>query len=203
MICPASSNSWPLTNGRWSEQAKDRPEIVFAKGEDRDVQRQTAQRMLEAYLAHLASENSSAQVLGIEEEASFCLAPDTPPLKARLDLLERRGNELLITDLKTSRCRWNEEKVRESLPQLVVYAHAVMPLLRALGAKRVVPRFVIITKAKRPAVQVIEPRATRDDVRRLKELASETWAAVQAGVFPRRESWACGSCGHRQACLGR
>lgn len=131
------------------------------------------------------------------------LLPETPPLEARLDVLELDGNDLLVTEIKTSKSRWNDQKVAEALPQLVVYAHALMPLLREIGAKRIRPRFVVVSKAKSPVVQVLEPKATQADVRRLREQAGEVWKGIRAGVFPAREGWWCTACPFRTACQGR
>ena len=42
--------------------------------------------------------------------------------------------------------RWNDERVREHLPQLVLYATASCRCCADLGARRIVPRFVVVTK---------------------------------------------------------
>lgn len=187
----------------WADESKEKQELCFAKGEDRQFQRELAGRMLAAYQTHLAAQQAVTEVLAIEEAAFFQILAEAPPIKARLDLVERQGQDLVITDLKTARCRWNEAKTREHLPQLIVYAHAALPILRALGARRIRPRFVVLTKAKAPAVQVLEPEAGPGDVARLKDLVSETWHAIQARAYPRREGWACAGCEFRVRCLGR
>lgn len=89
----------------WEEAGEGRPEVVFAKGEDRAVHREMARRMLEAYRTHLEQALAPAEVVAVETEVRFRWLDDLPPLLARLDLVERRGDEVLITDLKTSRCR--------------------------------------------------------------------------------------------------
>jgi hypothetical protein len=66
-----------------------------------------------------------------------------------------------------------------------------------------VPRFLVVTKAKTPAIQVLEPQAAQADVDRLKRQVSDTWAAIQAGVFVQRESWQCAQCPYKRRCLGR
>lgn len=187
----------------WGEESKGKPELCFAKGEDRSTLRELAGRMLGAYQTHLAEQQAPTEVLAIEEAALFRILPDVPPIKARLDLVERLGDDLVISDLKTARSRWNEAKTREHLPQLIVYAHAALPMLRAMGAQRIRSKFVVLTKSKSPAVQVLEPEAGPGDAARLKELVSETWSAIQAGAFPRREGWACAGCEFRVRCLGR
>lgn len=185
----------------WSINVLDAP-VQFAKGEDAITLHETATRMLAAYLEHLAN-SATGTIIAIEESLRFRLLLNVPPLEMRLDLLElTAGGDLIVSDLKTSRSRWNDEKAREQLPQLLLYASGLMPLLRALGATRIIPRFVVISKAKKPAVQVLEPQASQADVTRLKEQVADTWSAIQAGVFVKRESWACMQCAYRKRCLG-
>ncbi|MCZ7646105.1 MAG: PD-(D/E)XK nuclease family protein [Planctomycetota bacterium] len=183
----------------WRESVKRAPALQYAKGEDEATLRATAHRMLEAYLEFALTE--SGQVLAIEQEARFAVGG--VPMVARLDLVELRGDELVVTDLKTAKSIWNANKIREAMPQLVAYAYAVVPFVEALGVKRIKPRFIVITKAKQPKVQVLEPVATADDAKRLKELVQETAKGVCAEVFPRHEGWQCAQCAFREECLGK
>jgi len=188
----------------WSELVADRPLVKFAKNEDAGSLRVLARMMLSAFREHtLASQDVASQIIAIEHAVRFRLLAGVPPIEMRLDLLELRGTDLVVSDWKTSRSRWNDSKVTEGLPQLVLYAHGLMPLLRELGATRIVPRFVAVTKAKKPVVQVLQPVATQDDVVRLKQTFAGTWTAIQSGAFPRKESWACSHCPFMQPCLGR
>lgn len=184
----------------WSDASQNGPEIVFANKESAATLRELAQRMLEAYREHVVSERG--EVIGIEHEALFRMLSDAPPLKARIDLLEKMNGDLTVTDFKTSRSRWSESKIRESVPQLIVYARAAMPILRELGAKRIRTRFVVLIKARRPVVQIVEPQATTDDEVRLKTLVAETWHAIKQNAFLRREGWQCAQCSFAQRCLG-
>ncbi|MBI3832496.1 MAG: PD-(D/E)XK nuclease family protein [Planctomycetes bacterium] len=193
-------------NRHWWEEATLTEEIVYAKGDDASSLSELAERMLVAFVAHLEDEARTApqrRILALEHEERFQLLPDAPPLEARLDVLELDGADLLVSELKTSKSRWNDQKVAESLPQLVVYAHALMPMLREIGAKRIRPRFVVVTKAKKPVVQVLEPRASQQDVVRLREQVTEVWKGIKAGVFPERQGWWCASCPFRTSCLGK
>lgn len=192
--------------GHWKEEAGQAPEVVYAKGDDEVTLGALAERMLAAFVEHVRKEAQAEpqrRILALEHADRFRLLPETPPLEARLDVLELDGEDLLVTEIKTSKSRWNEQKVAEALPQLVVYAHALMPLFREIGAKRIRPRFLIVTKAKSPVVQALEPQADQRDVLRLREQLGEVWKGIQAKVFPAREGWWCTACPFRVACQGR
>ncbi|GMV84080.1 MAG: hypothetical protein AMXMBFR7_52640 [Planctomycetota bacterium] len=187
----------------WTERASGGPELVFGKGEDATSLKDTAGRMLHAYRSHIERQAVGARVLAIEHAERFDLLPETPPVVARVDLIEVEGQALVVTDTKTSKARWSEAQLLEHRPQLVLYAYALVGMRRALGLRRILPRFEVITKGKRPAIQCLEPRVSREDAVRIRSDVSVTWAAIAARAFPRRESWACTACPYRHACLGR
>ena len=161
--------------------------------------------MLAAYREHVVMANADAptQIIAIEHSHQFRLLADVPPIEMRLDLLELRGGDLIVTDVKTSRSRWNDAKVAESLPQLILYSHGLISMLKELGATRIVPRFVAVTKGKTAIVQVLEPQASQADADKLKRTVRETWDAIQKEVFVPREGWHCTQCPYRRQCLGR
>jgi putative RecB family exonuclease len=189
----------------WRVEAADKPEIAFAKGEDAATMRELARRMLSAYREHVASSsvNSSTRTIAIEHSHRFVLMPDVPPIEMRLDLLELQGENLIVSDVKSARSRWNDAKIAESLPQLILYAHGLVPLMKELGAKRIVPRFLIVTKAKTPHIQILEPQASQTDADKLKRTVRETWESIQKELFFPREGWHCQLCPYRRQCLGR
>lgn len=138
--------------------------------------------MLAAYAEYAALETTF-----IEHSNSFRLLAEEPAIESRIDLLELQGTDLVVSDL-TSRSRWNDAKVQESIPQLVLYATGLLPLMRELGAKRIITRFIVVTKSVRPKIQVLQPQASQDNVVRLKQTIAETWCAIYAGIFVKRES---------------
>lgn len=187
----------------WKSEVES--DVRFAKEEDSITLRESAERMLDAYREFIlvSGVGESASIIAIEESRRFGLLADVPPIEMRLDLLELTASgDLIVSDVKTSRSRWNDTNAREHLPQLILYANGLLPLVKELGAKRIVPRFVVVTKAKKPVVQVIEPKATQEDVSRLKDQVAATWSAIQAGIFVKRESWACTQCPFQKRCLG-
>jgi len=186
----------------WSEGIERGRQVLFANGEDAATLRDLAGRMLSAYRAHLNGEEK-AQTIGVEHAVRFRLLSDAPPVETRLDLVELRGTELVVTDIKTSRSRWGDDKARENLPQLILYSFAASGITRELGATRLVPRFVVITKGKSPIVQVVTPKASQADADRAKELLADCWQSIKhAGAFVRREGWQCKQCPFRTRCLG-
>lgn len=190
----------------WKSETARAPEVLFSKTEDEKSLSELAQRMLAAYLDYIGATgvgDNGARIIAIEHSHRFHLLADVPPIEMRLDLLELAGTDLIVSDVKTARSRWNDQKVAESMPQLVLYATAMASLVKELGAKRIVPRFLVVTKAKAPVVQVLEPMASQADVERLKNQVFDTWAAIQAGVFVPRESWQCAQCPYKRRCLGR
>ena len=188
----------------WRETTAKAPEVQYGKSEDAASLRELAGRMLSVYRQHVsdtADQTTGSQIIAIEHAHRFRLLADVPPIEMRVDLLELCGDgELRVTDIKTSRSKYSEQKISESLPQLVLYAHGLMPILRELGAKKIVPSFQVITKAKKPIVQTLEPQATQADAERLKQMVGDTWRAIQSGLDMPRESWACASCPYRRRC---
>ena len=181
-------------------------DVQFCKEEDAQSLRELAERMLAAYSEYAALETTlptPSQIISIEHSNRFRLLVHVPPIESRIDLLELHGTDLVVSDLKTSRSRWNDTKVQESIPQLVLYATGLLPLMRELGANLIVTKFVIVTKAVKPKVQILQPQCSQEDVVRLKENIAETWSAIQTGLFVKRESWQCSQCQFKHRCLGR
>lgn len=199
---PSEGDLMDAFDAGWHAETEKGPPVKFGKEETLESLHELAERMVGAYRRHVLEGPHGGHVLAIEEAERFRLLPDVPPIEMRLDLLEIQGEDLIVSDLKTSRSAWNDDKVRENLPQLVLYAHGLLPLIRDLGVKRVVPKFIIVTKAKAPKVQVLEPKATKYDAQKLKHTVADTWAAVQAGIFMQHEGWQCAQCPYKTRCQG-
>jgi len=192
---------------KWNSEAENTPEVTYGKSDDEASMIDLATRMLTAYRDYLSAEatvRQGTQIIAIEHAHRFRLLADVPPIECRLDLVEMAGNNLLLSDVKTSKSRWGSAKTAESILQLVLYANAITPLAKEMGADtRIVPRFIVVTKAVSPVVQVLEPRATQNDVDRLKQLVADAWRGISSGVYFRNESFACSYCPYRAHCLGR
>ena len=80
---------------------------------------------------------------------------DLPDLLAKVDLVTMTDGALHVIDFKTSRSRWSEEKARESGEQLLLYAQIVNGMSQRLNLP-VKLHFAVLTKAKKPAVQLLQ-----------------------------------------------
>ena len=191
----------------WTRESQALP-IQFCKDEDEASLRKLAELMLCAFVEYANLEATlpdASQIISIEHKNRHRLLADVPPIESRIDLLELQGTNLIVSDLKTSRSRWNDSKVQESLGQLVLYATGLLPLMHALGAKRIITKFIVVTKAaKNPVVQVLQAQpSNEDDVTRLKQTVAATWNAIKKEAFVRSEGWQCAQCPYRRRCLGR
>ena len=184
----------------WQEECQTGIKLHFSQDENADSLRHLGEKMLFAYLDYQSNNNSRSEVLGIEHESLFNLVSGLPLMKARMDLLEVQGRTLIITDFKTSKCSYSEQRVLDGILQVVVYALAVRGIIRELGITKVVPRLVVLTKGKKPKIQVLEPQVTQDDVARLNRMTLEIWDGIQKEHWMRQQSWMCQSCPFQQRC---
>jgi len=174
--------------------------IQFGKGESLDSLLALASRMLDAYAASPESMPPGA-TLSIEDVARGVLAPDIPPIEARVDHVYRRADgSIVVRDIKTTRTKWSESKVAEAAPQLRLYAKLLDADYRADGGVNQL-QFVTITKAAKPVVachQVPHDGVASNDG--LTEIFSATWHGITSGVFPARPGWPCKSCPYASRC---
>lgn len=199
---PEADDLMPAYDEAWLDGVNRGMKVLYGKGENPEMLREQARRMLAAYVEYLKGVPPST-VIGVEHAERIGMVKGAPPIEARLDLVELRDTDLVVADLKTSRSKWSDDKTRENLPQLVLYAIALVTIRKELNASRIVPRFVVVTKGKSPVVQVIEPVVTQDDVTRARQLVSDAWQSISAGGgFMRREGWQCKQCPYRRRCLG-
>lgn len=173
--------------------------VRFNKGEDEASLDALAGRIFEAFLASPES-RPAGTLVGVEEELTVTLDPDLPDVLARVDLVIQDEQALHVIDFKTSRSRWNEQKAAESAEQLMLYANTVGRLAREL-ALPVQAGFVVITKAKKPAVQSlgidVDPSRLTGAIAAIKPV----WQAVLAGHFyPSPHPMHCTTCQFRSRC---
>ncbi len=153
--------------------------------------------MIEAFLASDLAKPEGA-LIAIEETLTGQLHEDLPDLVARIDVIWQTDESTHLMDLKTSRSRWSEAKVRESADQLLLYQ---------LLASRMAPdqelqlHFGVITKAKSPAVQLLDVPQDENRTSKVVDLMLPVWNAMKTGVdFASPSPMSCSTCPFQSRC---
>lgn len=182
----------------WEGEAGDTP-IQFSRTDTAESLAETAQRIFEQFLG---SEHAqpAGEIVGIEESLNIRLADDIPSLAARVDLITKEGNELVVTDYKTARSMWSQATAEEHADQLTLYSQAAAPVAEELGTKIRV-QFIVLTKAKTPKIEAIRVPVSVDRVDRTKLVVRRVFRAMQARiVYPSPSQMNCTGCPFRQRC---
>jgi len=127
--------------------------------------------------------------------------PGVPlPVIGYIDLMTADG---VPGDFKTSRNRWTQGDAEGEI-QPLVYLAALHQAGQPVAGNRF--RHYVITKTKKPEVQVIEHRHTMTEIFWLFELIRRVWRGIEAEVFPvNPNAWLCSSryCAYWTQCRGR
>lgn len=142
-----------------------------------------------------------AEVVGVEEPFRIDLAADLPPLVGFIDLIERRGERVVIVEYKTAAQRYSAQRVRDDL-QLSAYALAGLQMdlpgvdePRDLGLE-----FRVLLKAKQPSLDVRTTERSAGQLDELRDTAASIQRAIDTGAFPRNRGWQCSGCPFRGPC---
>ena len=173
--------------------------IQFGSTETRGGLDALAGKMLAAFLASPAA-SVQGRVLGVEEEIRGTVVEGVPDLYGRIDLVTEDDDQLVLTDFKTSRGKWSPEQADDASEQLVLYSKLAGELA---PGKKLVTRFLILTKTKEPVIEEHLGGVRPDRVERTMASVERVWRAIQSGVvYPAPSPVGCASCGYRQACEG-
>jgi len=182
----------------WKDEQRDRDiPVRFNKTEGEDELHATAEKMIGAFMtSELAKPEGN--LIAIEETLTGQVHEDFPDLVAWIDVVWQDDSSTHLMDLKTSRSRWSEAKVRESADQLLLYQ---------LLASRLAPdqelqlHFGVITKAKSPAVQLLDVPQNGDRASKVVDLMLPVWNAMKAGVdFASPSPMSCSTCPFKSRC---
>jgi putative RecB family exonuclease len=176
------------------------PETVqFGSSETRASLDARATKMLTAFLASPAV-SVRGRVLGVEEEIRGTLVEGVPDLYGRIDLVTEDDDQLVLTDFKTSRGKWSPEQAEGASEQLVLYSKLAGELA---PEKKVVTRFLVLTKTKEPVIEEHLGEVIPDRMARTMASVERVWKAITSGNFyPAPSVVGCASCGYRKACEG-
>src|SRR5690606_33461285 len=113
-------------------------------------------------------------------ELRGAIIPGIPDLLARVDLLVETDHELIVTDLKSSRSRWNRYQAEDSGPQLLLYGELAR---RLMPDKALRLEFTVVTKTKMPNLETHIVSVNAHQIARTKQIVERVWRAIEAGVF--------------------
>ncbi len=124
--------------------------------------------------------------------------PGVPDLLARVDLIVEEPDALVVSDWKTSRSRWSQEQVDESVEQLLLYSELVREFV---PGKPIKVEFTVLTKTKEVSVDRHLVAVDRLQVARVKRVVERVWRAIESeNFFPAPSPLACGGCPFREPC---
>ena len=179
----------------WDEQPAEA--IRYPKTDTRDSLGLLADRMLTAFRdSDLARPNG--RILGIEEELRGPLIDGVPDLLARLDLLVESADGVTITDFKTARSAWTDDRAADSAEQLLLYRELVRTLL---PNRTIRLEFAVLTKTKEVILSrhAITPNAAK--TLRTRRVVQRVWDAIDARHFyPVPSPMNCLNCPYRIPC---
>ncbi len=181
----------------WDAWREHEAEIRFAVGENINTVGWLADRILLAFRASPLAE-PGGEILAVEEELRGELIPGLPELRARVDLIVETKDALVVTDFKTSRCRWGEANIAEAAPQLLLYSELARKM--SIG-KPLRLEFAVLTKTKIPDLARHAVALDRGQVNRTKRIVERVWSGVESGIFfPAPSLMNCSSCPFRAPC---
>ena len=173
--------------------------VKYGKDQTDESLHALADRMIGSFLASPLA-NPKGTILGIEEELRVRLDPDLPDLLAKVDLVTKTDGSLHVVDFKTSRSKWTDQKAQESAEQLLLYRTIVKRMSEHLDVS-VKLHFAIITKAKKPVVQLIPVAVDENRIAGLKNSVGQIWQAIQTGNFyPNPTPQNCTTCPFHSNC---
>ncbi len=172
--------------------------VKYSKGESAESLHALAQRMADAFLSSPESE-PEGQPVCIEDRASGVIDSQIPPIEGKVDFVRLTSDGLVLRDYKTTRSRWNADKVEESAPQLRLYATIMNQQLdgwREIEALE----FVTVTKAAKPVVTLHPVEMRHESVQACIDQIGAVWEGIRKSVFPTRPGWPCKTCSYASKC---
>jgi len=109
------------------------------------------------------------------------------PIVGYIDMIQKDG---IPIDIKTSGKKWSQEQADASLqPTFYLAALEQLQMIKLPATFR----YIVFTKTKNPAVQILETTRTHEDVFALYGLVNEVWQAIQKEVFTPTDpaNWWC------------
>jgi putative RecB family exonuclease len=174
--------------------------ILFGKGETEETLRDLAGHVLRVF-TQSAPSDPLGTILGVEEEFRGPVIPGCPDLLGRIDLIVLGDDHLRIVDFKTARTRWNDAKIQEHAPHMLLYSQLLQPLIREYGDRPIHLEWVVLTKTKSVSVDTHVLAPDPRQLARTKAVVRRVWDSIRAGHFyPSASPMNCSTCPFQKAC---
>lgn len=172
--------------------------VRYSKGESAESLHALGQRMVDAFLAAPESK-PEGQPVCIEDRASGIIDPQIPPIEGKVDFVRLTKDGLVLRDYKTTRSKWNPDKVEEGAPQLRLYATILNDQLD--GWRKITGlEFVTVTKAVKPVVTLHPVELRQESVQACIDQIGAVWDGIRKSVYPTRPGWPCKTCPYASKC---
>ena len=171
-------------------------DVLFGDDEDAGSLRTAAHGMLAVFVS---DGFQPREILGIEVPFSVPIPGREEQLVGAFDLVARdTDGRILIVEHKTAARRYSDDQLRYDL-QPTAYVFAARELGLG-GLEDVQVMYQVITKTKKPAVQLERVTRCSADVSDLRMTIDGVLGAVEAAAYWPVRGWACSACPYSYAC---
>ena len=180
----------------WHTRA-DTVAIIDSKGDIESETDEVATRVLDAFLQSPASK-PPGRIIGLAEELSGSITADLPEILAHVDLITETNASFILTDFKSSRCRWDTEQAEDAADKLRLFHEFAR---RQFCDKPIQLQVVVVSKTKHPCVQLIPLDDSPQRTRQLTRTIQQVWKAIKSHIYyPVRSRIHCSTCPFREPC---
>ena len=185
------------------ELETERVPVVFKKDmPDAEASIALGRSMLRAFYEQ--DELKDMEILGVELPLSAQLfSPEGVSQDLKLigviDLLVKKGGQIIPIDHKTAKNPYSQDTVDDDL-QLTTYAYLLASNKFTLPTAEITAGFQVLRKIKAPKLEYYYSTRTAQDRKRLARVACTVLQAIDAGIFLPAKSWLCQDCGYSDRC---
>jgi putative RecB family exonuclease len=183
-----------LYDAAWEKETTENAiTIRFKNGNTRDSLFDTAEAMLETFLATV----KPGEILAVEQPFSVEIIDPVSneklsvPLEGRIDLIERIPSGIAVIDHKTAAKKYDDERVANDL-QLTAYSYVMSR--QGHDPEDITLRFDVLMKNGNCSFLSYPTFRTQKDHVRLFKTAQSVTRGIEAGAFYPQKSWMCNDC---------
>ncbi len=195
---PASEEVAQAFRDAWKDQLDRDVPVLFSEKESEEFLNDLGVRMMEIFLEkaprpHAVIDVEMPWAIEIHDHET---GEVLPRLVGVFDAVVRDGDAFCILEHKTGAKKWPADKLTFD-PQITCYTLAA----RQLGLGNAQVTIQLLTKTKKPALEIYNPSRTDADRDDFIEMAAGVMKAINAGAFFVCRDWHCKSCEYASRCV--